>query len=78
LLELDYNFPIVLSAHEAKLDGKLKYICPPGMSGSYISISVPDDSVIAVINKPFNFEIIPSPDRVKRKEAYECKWGKVK
>ncbi len=54
---------------------KLKYTCPPEMTGSEIMLSVPGDSVIATIARPFNYKAIPSPDRVKRKEAYECEWG---
>ncbi len=55
----------------------LKYTGGPEIVGTGIMLSVPDGSINATIEKSFIRELIASPDRVKRKEAYECKWGEI-
>ena len=56
---------------------KLHYSCPPTEIGSQILLLLPHDSLQVRLKTPFVSEIIPSPDRIKRKEAYPCTWGEM-
>ncbi len=57
---------------------ELEYLCSKKNVGSTILASVGNESKPVKVTKAFSSAMIPSPDRVPRKEAYEIKkWGKL-
>lgn len=56
-----------------------EYLCSKKNVGSTILVTVGNESKTVEVKKAFSSAVIPSPDRVPRKEAYEIKkWGKLK
>lgn len=53
----------------------LRYTCPPDELGSVVAVEIDNQRIHAVIEQAFNPPLLPSPDRVKRKEAYEKEWA---
>ena len=61
-----------------KYNLEVEYLCSKKNVGSTILISVGGASKSVKVKKSFSSDVIPSPDRVPRKEAYEIKkWGKL-
>jgi arylsulfatase A len=57
----------------------IEYLCSKKNVGSTILVNVDKESKSVKVTKAFSSVVIPSPDRVPRKEAYEIKkWGKLK
>ena len=56
----------------------LKYTCPESDLGSTISLRLSDQQTHTTIAKGFDPPLLPSPDRVKRKEAYEKEWASMR
>jgi len=56
----------------------LKYTCPPTDLGSVISVRLGEQSIQATVTDSFDPPFLPSPDRVKRKEAYEKEWANMR
>jgi len=56
----------------------LNYTCPADQVGSDIQVSAGSDRFVQRISIAFDPPYITSPDRVKRKEAYEKTWKRVK
>lgn len=56
----------------------LSYTCPPSEVGSVIRVSTGSEHIDFRISEAYDPPHIVSPDRVKRKEAYEKKWKRVK
>jgi hypothetical protein len=50
------------------------YTCPEDKIGSTIKIAIGGKSITKTLIKAFNPEMLPSPDRIPRKEVYEKKW----
>ncbi|MEP7322132.1 MAG: hypothetical protein ABI761_09440, partial [Saprospiraceae bacterium] len=58
---------------------ELEYLCKQANVGSNLLCSIGNENKEAVIQKAFYSKIIPSPDRVPRKEAYEMSgWKHLK
>ncbi|MBX2844193.1 MAG: sulfatase-like hydrolase/transferase, partial [Flammeovirgaceae bacterium] len=55
----------------------LKYTCPEKNLGSTVQVKSNSQKVSGKVEKAFDPEVIPSPDRVKRKEAYEKEWASM-
>ena len=55
----------------------LKYTCPTTDLGSVISVRLGGQSIQATVTDSFDPPFLPSPDRVKRKEAYEKEWASM-
>lgn len=55
----------------------LRYTCPEGQTGSRIQLSTGSSALKATIQEAFDPPMLPSPDRVTRKEAYEKEWRLV-
>ncbi|KUO62170.1 hypothetical protein APF79_04150 [bacterium BRH_c32] len=70
--EISWNVSVI---KESKYKVKFKYFCPSGFTGSELKLMTAGISIAAKVNIPVEFIPIPSPDRVKRQEAYECRWG---
>lgn len=56
----------------------MKYTCPESDLGSVLSVSILDQQIHSTITKGFDPPLLPSPDRVLRKEAYEKEWARIK
>lgn len=56
----------------------LKYTCPETDLGSVVSVGILDQQTHSAITQGFDPPLLPSPDRVKRKEAYEKEWGRMR
>ena len=56
----------------------LQYTCPPESVGAAVQLSVGNEFVTTKITRPFNPPLLPSPDRVVRKEAYEKPWARLR
>jgi len=56
----------------------LNYTCPTEDLGSTVSVEVDGQRVLTTIDQPFDPPLLPSPDKVKRKEAYEKKWAQMR
>jgi arylsulfatase A len=56
----------------------LNYTCPTDQVGSDIQVSAGSDRFVQRISIAYDPPYITSPDRVKRKEAYEKTWKRVK
>lgn len=68
-----------LTAHQpTRYTVWLTYTCPLNSVGSTVQISVGGRSVAGIISRPFDPPLLPSPDRVMRKEAYEKTWTRVR
>lgn len=55
----------------------LRYTCPPSDLGSVIEVQIEGASLRDTISLAFDPPLISSPDRVKRKEAYEKEWASM-
>ena len=53
----------------------LKYACGKGDIGSKLQLEVSNSSVKFNVMKPFESKMMPSADRINRKEVYEQLWG---
>ncbi len=56
----------------------LRYTCPPAAAGSEVRLSVQNQFVTGRIAPAFDPPLLPSPDRVPRKEAFEKPWARLK
>ncbi|MEP7269063.1 MAG: arylsulfatase [Saprospiraceae bacterium] len=56
----------------------MQYTCPLKDIGSEVQLSLDSQIVSAKITEAFDPPFLPSPDRVKRKEAYEKPWKSLK
>lgn len=63
----------VVKEGEFQID--LKYNCPDNFKGRTIIVSVDNQKFSKVLDKSYSGKLIPSPDRVKRIEAYQKDWG---
>ena len=63
----------VVKQGEFEID--LKYNCSDNYKGRSIRISIGGQKLSRVLNESFTGKLIPSPDRVKRIEAYQKDWG---
>lgn len=64
----------VQSLENQQLTVKVNYTCPEYQVGSELQLSIGKQKIKGVILEAFNPPMIPSPDRVKRKEVYEKEW----
>jgi arylsulfatase A len=55
----------------------LNYTCPEGQQGSTVDITVGSKTISQQIYESYDPEYIVSPDRVRRKEAYEKTWKRL-
>ncbi len=55
----------------------LRYTCPPSDLGSVIEVQIEGASLRDTLSLAFDPPLLSSPDRVKRKEAYEKEWASV-
>ncbi len=62
---------------EAVFSVSLLYSCPQENIGSTLSLQTSQSEVMATIDKPFDPDYIPSPDRVTRIEVYEKDWARL-
>lgn len=53
---------------------KVNYTCSENQVGSELQISIGKQKIRGKIKEAFDPKMIPSPDRVKRKEVYEKEW----
>jgi arylsulfatase A len=68
---------LIKADRDTELMAYLKYTVSEHQKGSTIELSVKNDTINAIISEAFDPEIRNSPDRVKRKEAYEKEWAEV-
>ncbi len=54
-------------------DLKLQYLCPKGNGGAVVEVKAGETAKTATITET-DYVMLPSPDRVARKEAFEMKW----
>ena len=54
---------------------EMQYGCNAGETGSRFTISLPGSSVEFTVDKPFNSEILPDRDYVRRSESVERTWA---
>ena len=57
---------------------ELQYGCPDGETGSIFALSSKSGTAKFTIDKPFNSEILPDRDYVKRSESVERTWAWMK
>ena len=58
---------------------EMEYLCPPDQVGSLLVCKIGDNTLESKIKRPHMSPLLPSPDRIPRKEAYEVRtWGKIK
>lgn len=62
----------IMRAQEVTL--KIDYTCPADQVGSKVRLSIENQILIAKITTAFDPEMIPNPDRIKRKEVYQKNW----
>lgn len=60
---------------EGTYKAELQYGCPEGKTGSRFMLTSNSGSVIFAIDQPFNSEILPDRDYVKRSESVERTWA---
>ena len=60
---------------EGTYKAELQYGCPEGETGSKFMLTSNSGSVIFTIDQPFNSEILPDRDYVKRSESVERTWA---
>ena len=53
----------------------LKYSCEKVNIGSSLQLEVSDSFIKFDVTKPFESKMLPSADRINRKEVYEHLWG---
>lgn len=53
---------------------EINYTCPENQVGSELQVSIGKQIIRGLIKDAFDPKMIPSPDRVKRKEVYEKEW----
>jgi arylsulfatase A len=53
---------------------EMQYGCPEGETGSKMSVTSASGSVVFTIDQPFNSEVLPDRDYVKRSESVERTW----
>jgi len=56
----------------------LQYTCLPAAVGSVVQLSIQNQFVTGKIMPAFDPPLLPSPDRVPRKEAFEKPWARLK
>ncbi len=67
----------VASDVEITLKAYLKYTAPEESKGSILKLLSEKSETRAEITRAFDPALLPSPDRVKRKEAYEKEWAEL-
>ena len=55
----------------------LKYACPKSDLGSKLRIEVGGNSLSVTVDKPHESVMLPSADRIHRKEVYEKTWSTI-
>jgi arylsulfatase A-like enzyme len=65
----------VQSSKAQNYEVSITYTCPADKVGSMIKVAIGDKSITHTLNLAYNPVIIPSPDRVVRKEVYEKTWA---
>ena len=68
----------VAARQPARYVADLRYTCPPAAVGSAVQLSVNNQSVTGKVTSAFDPPLLPSPDRVPRKEAFEKPWARLK
>ena len=58
-------------------DVALSYTCPASDLGSTVRITTGTDQATATVERAYDPEHIPSPDRVPRQEVYEKEWAQL-
>ena len=56
-------------------EATVSYTCPEADTGSELLLTTGTDRVTTTLNRAFDPEYIPSPDRIPRKEVYEKEWA---
>ncbi len=69
---------LIKASEGTEMEVWLKYTCPISEIGSEIVVQIGQNNIKAKIEKAYDPPLIPSPDRVKRKEAYEKEWAILK
>ena len=61
--------------HQGEYNILLKYSCEKVNIGSRLQLEVSDSFIKFDVTKPFESKMLPSADRINRKEVYEHLWG---
>ena len=61
--------------HAGPYEVSLRYICPKSDLGSKVRVTAGGASVVGIIDKAKEPNVLPSPDRSPRKEVHERDWG---
>jgi arylsulfatase A-like enzyme len=65
----------VQSTKAQRYEVAINYTCPADKVGSTIKVFIRGKSITNTLNLAYDPDIMPSPDRVIRKEVYEKKWA---
>ncbi|MGR3811845.1 arylsulfatase [Jiulongibacter sp. NS-SX5] len=68
---------LVKSSKEVTLKAFIKYTCPKDQTGSTVKLSIDKNYITSTLEHPFDPPLLISPDRLKRKEAYEKNWTEL-
>ncbi len=75
--ETDQMSWLISSDKPVEMRAYIRYTCPEGQTGSTVQLSSQQNKVTATISNAFDEAPLESPDRVKRKEAYEKNWAEM-
>ncbi len=66
------------SKRPARYEVYLRYTCPEAQIGSTVEVTIGNSKLQTRITEAFDPPLLPSPDQVPRKEAYEKPWKLLK
>ena len=72
-----YPYWILKVIKAGEYEVQLKYACAKADIGSQLRVEVGGESLTTKITKSFSGPMLPSADRIHRKEVYEREWGTI-